>query len=143
MGFLLSLVELVVIFVVISVIAHPPTLIITLATVCWLLFTTFINGAVGNLRSLMAPKKIDLTKVSRKQASQLSILISLGVVLGCLGIGYTVIVIAGTLDSSWLMVPIFLALALIAFVVYLRVLNRLDAMALDHREDLAEELCKA
>jgi ABC-2 type transport system permease protein len=143
MGFLLSFVELVVIFAVISFIAHPPALIITLATVCWLLFTTFINGAVGNLRSLMAPKKIDPTKVSRKQASQLSILISLGVVLGCLGIGYTVIVIAGTLDRSWLMVPIFLALALIAFVVYLRVLNRLDAMALDHREDLAEELCKA
>jgi ABC-2 type transport system permease protein len=143
MGFLLSFVELVVIFAVISFIAHPPALIITLATVCWLLFTTFINGAVGNLRSLMAPKKIDPTKVSRKQASQLSILISLGVVLGCLGIGYTVIVIAGTLDRSWLMVPIFLALALIAFFVYLRVLNRLDAMALDHREDLAEELCKA
>jgi ABC-2 type transport system permease protein len=143
MGFLLSFVELVVIFVVISVIAHPPTLIITLATVCWLLLTTFINGAVGNLRSLMAPKKIDLTKVSRKQASQLSILISLGVVLGCLGIGYAVIVTAGNLARPWLMVPIFLALALIAFIIYLQVLNRLDAMALNHREDLAEELCKA
>jgi hypothetical protein len=41
------------------------------------------------------------------------------------------------------MVPIFLALALIAFIIYLQVLNRLDAMALNHREDLAEELCKA
>jgi ABC-2 type transport system permease protein len=143
MGFLLSFVELVVIFVVISFIAHPPALVITLATVCWLLFTTFINGAVGNLRSLMAPKKIDLTKVSRKQASQLSILISLGVVLGCLGIGYAVIVTAGNLARPWLMVPIFLALALIAFIIYLQVLNRLDAMALNHREDLAEELCKA
>ena len=143
MGFLLSFVELVVIFAVISFIAHPPALVITLATVCWLLFTTFINGAVGNLRSLMAPKKIDLTKVSRKQASQLSILISLSVVLGCLGIGYAVIVIAGNLDRPWLMVPIFLALALIAFIIYVQVLNRLDAMALNHREELAEELCKA
>lgn len=143
MGFLLSFVELVVIFAVISFIAHPPALIITFATVCWLFFTALINGAIGNLRSLMAPKKIDLTKVSRKQASQLSILISLGVVLGCLGIGYAVIVIAGTLDRPWLMVPIFLALALIAFIIYLQVLNRLDAMALNHREDLAEELCKA
>jgi ABC-2 type transport system permease protein len=143
MGFLLSFVELVVIFAVISFIAHPPALVITLATVCWLLFTTFINGAVGNLRSLMAPKKIDLTKVSRKQASQLSVLISLGVVVGCLAIGYAVILIAGNLNRPWLMVPIFLALALIAFLTYLQVLNRLDIMALNHREDLAEELCKA
>jgi ABC-2 type transport system permease protein len=143
MGFLLSFVELVVIFAVISFIAHPPALIITLATVCWLLFTTLVNGAVGNLRSLMAPKKIDLTKVSRKQASQLSVLISLGVVLGCLGIGYSIILIAGNLNRPWIMVPVFLALALIAFIIYLQVLNRLDTIALNHREDLSEELCKA
>jgi ABC-2 type transport system permease protein len=91
----------------------------------------------------MAPKKIDLTKVSRKQASQLSILISLGVVLGCLGIGYAVILIAGNLNRPWLMVPLFLALALIAFIIYLQVLSRLDTIALNRREDLAEELCKA
>jgi hypothetical protein len=41
------------------------------------------------------------------------------------------------------MIPLFLALAAIAFVIYLQVLNRLDAIALTHRENLAEELCKA
>jgi len=143
MGFLLSFIELVVIFVVISFIAHPPPLVITLATIGWLLFTTFINGAVGNLRSLMAPKKIDLTKVSRKQASQLSILISLGVVLACLGIGYFGFFLTNSLDRPWLMVPIFFALAIVAFVIYLQVLNHLDTMALEHRETLSEELCKA
>jgi ABC-2 type transport system permease protein len=143
MGFLLSLIELVVIFAVISFIAHPPPLVITLATIGWLLFTTFVNSAVGNLRSLVAPKKIDLTKVSRKQASQLSILISLGVVLACLGIGCIVTILANSLARPWLMVPIFFALALIAFLLYLQVLNRLDTMALEHRETLSEELCKA
>jgi ABC-2 type transport system permease protein len=143
MGFLLSLIELVVIFAVISFIAHPPPLVITLATIGWLLFTTFINAAAGNLRSLIAPKKIDLTRVSRKQASQLSILISLGIVMGCLGIGYGVTFLANSLDRPWLMVPIFFALAIIAFVIYLRVLNHLDTLALDHRETLSEELCKA
>lgn len=143
MGFLLSFIELVVIFAVISFVAHPPPPVITLATIGWLLFTTLVNSAVGNLRSLMAPKKIDLTKVSRKQASQLSILISLGVVVGCMGIGYIITILANSLARTWLMLPIFFALALIAFLLYLQVLNRLDTMALEHRETLTEELSKA
>jgi ABC-2 type transport system permease protein len=143
MGFLLSFIELVVIFAVISFTAHPPPLVITLATIGWLLFTTFVNSAVGNLRSLMAPKKIDLTRVSRKQASQLSILISLGVVMGCLGVGYAITFLANSLARPWLMVPIFFTLALIAFLLYLHVLNRLDTIALEHRETLTEELSKA
>jgi ABC-2 type transport system permease protein len=143
MGFLLSFIELIVIFAVISFTAHPPPLLTTLATVGWLLFTTFVNSAVGNLRSLMAPKKIDLTKISRKQASQLSILISLGVVVACLGIGFGVTMLANNLARPWLMVPIFFTLALLAFLFYLQILNRLDTMALEHRETLSEALCKA
>jgi ABC-2 type transport system permease protein len=142
-GFLLTFVELVLIFVVIALVAHPPSLVIALATICWLLFTTFINGAVGNLRSLSAPKKIDLSKVSRKQASQLSVLIALGILAACLGIGYGVVILANNFGQPWLMVPIFLGLAIIGFVFYLNVLNRLDAIALGHREALSEELCKA
>ena len=142
-GFLLNFVELVLIYAVISFLAHPPTIVIALATVCWLLFATFINGAVGNLRSLSAPKKIDLTKTSRKQASQLSILIAFGIILASLGIGFGVVFLSNALGRPWLMIPIFLSLALIAFIVYLQVLNRLDVIALEHREELAEELCKA
>jgi ABC-2 type transport system permease protein len=142
-GFLLTFFELVLIFGVITFVAHPPSLVITLSTVCWLLFATFINGAVGNLRSLMSPKKIDLLRASRRQASQLSVLIALGILAASVGIGYGTIVLASVLGRPWLMVPTLLALALIGFVAYLQVLNRLDAIALDHRENLAEELCKA
>jgi ABC-2 type transport system permease protein len=142
-GFLLNLVELVVIFAVIAFVAHPPALVIALATICWLLFATFINGAVGNLRSLAAPKKIDLTKASRRQASQLSVLIALGILVACAGIGFAVLVLAADFGRPWLMVPILLALAIAAFTFYLVVLNRLDTIALNHREALAEELCKA
>jgi ABC-2 type transport system permease protein len=142
-GFLLTLVELVLIFIVISFVAHPPSLVVGLSTLCWLLFATFLNGAVGNLRSLTAPKKIDLSKVSRKQASQLSVLIALGILVASVGIAFAVMGLANYLSRPWLMIPIFLALALVAFIFYLQVLNRLDAMALNRREDLAEELCKA
>jgi ABC-2 type transport system permease protein len=142
-GFLLNLVELVLVFAVIAFVAHPPSLVIALATICWLLFATFINGAVGNLRSLAAPKKIDLTKASRKQASQLSVLIALGILVACAAIGFAVLVLASYFARPWLMVPILLALAIAAFTFYVIVLNRLDTIALSHREALAEELCKA
>jgi ABC-2 type transport system permease protein len=141
-GFLLNLVELVLVFAVIAFVAHPPSLVITLATICWLLFTTFINGAVGNLRSLTAPKKIDLTKASRRQASQLSVLIALGILVACIGIGFAVLGLANYLGRPWLMIPILLALAIASFAFYVVVLNRLDTIALNHREALAEELCK-
>jgi ABC-2 type transport system permease protein len=141
-GFLLNLIELVLIYAVISFVAHPPSLVIALATLCWLLFATFTNGAVGNLRSLIAPKKIDLAKVSRKQTSQLSALIALALILVCFGVGYAIVVLANHLNRPWLMIPIFLALAGAAFAFYIHVLNRLDSIALHHREALSEELCK-
>ena len=140
-GFLLNLIELVLIFAVISFVAHPPSLLITLATVCWLVFVTFTNGAIGNLRSLAAPKKIDLSN-SRKQTSQLSALIALGIVVACFGVGYAAVLLANYFNRPWLMVPIFLVLATTAFIFYIQVLNRLDTIALTHREELAEELCK-
>jgi ABC-2 type transport system permease protein len=142
-GFFLNLVELVIVFAVIAFVAHPPSLVITVATICWLLFATFINGAAGNLRSLAAPKKIDLTKASRRQASQLSVLIALGILVGCAAIGFAVLVLAADFGRPWLMIPILLVLAIAAFTFYIVVLNRLDTIALNHREALAEELCKA
>ncbi len=142
-GFLLSLAELILIFAVISTVARPPSPVIALSTIGWLLFTTFINGAVGNLRSLMAPKKVDLMKPNRGQASQLSVLIALGILAANVVIALAIKAITSYLGRPWLMVPIFFTLALIAFIFYLNVLNRLDIIALDHRETLAEELCKA
>jgi len=142
-GFLLSLIEFVLIFAVITFIAHPPSPVIALATLCWLVFAALTNGAVGNLRSLMSPKKIDLSKISRKQTSQLSALIALGMVAGCFAIGFGVVVLTSHLHRPWLMIPIFLALAVSGLIFYIQVLDRLDAIALNHREDLSEELCKA
>jgi ABC-2 type transport system permease protein len=142
-GFLLNVVELALIFVVISIVAHPPSLLIGLATLCWLLFATFLNVAIGNLRSISAAKKVDFSKVGRKQVSQFSSLIALGVVASCFAIGYLGARVATALERPSLMIPFFLLLASIAFVLYLQVLNRVDALTMRHREALAEELSKA
>jgi ABC-2 type transport system permease protein len=141
-GFLLSLVEFGIILGVLAFSARTPSPLIALATLCWLLFATFTNGAIGNLRSLSAPKKIDMSKISRQQTSQLSALIAFGVVLACFGIGFAIVLLCQHLHQPWLMIPILLTLALAAFGFYLRVLSRLDTIALNHRETIAEELCK-
>jgi len=141
-GFLLSLIEFILIYGVLAFSARTPSPLIAFATLCWLLFATFTNGAIGNLRSLSAPKKIDLSKISRRQTSQLSALIALGVVLACFGIGFAIVLLCQHLGQPWLMIPILLALAIAALIFFIRVLNRLDAIALNHREVIAEELCK-
>jgi ABC-2 type transport system permease protein len=141
--FLLSLLELILIFAVILFAAHPPSLVISLATVSWLLFATFLNGAVGNLRSIIAPRKVDLMKASRKQISQLSALLALAMILACALIGAGITWLCNDLGRPWLTIPIFLGLAVIAFILYLQVLNRLDTLIQTHRETLTEELCKA
>jgi ABC-2 type transport system permease protein len=141
--FLLTLAELVLIFAVIVLVTHAPSLVIALATVAWLLFATFFNAAVGNLRSIIAPRKVDLMKASRKQISQLSALLALGMVIVCAALGAAVVSLCTYFDRPWLMVPIFLAFAVAAFIFYLQVLGRLDALALTHRDTLTEELCKS
>jgi ABC-2 type transport system permease protein len=141
-GFLLNLIELVLIFAVISFVAQPPSFLIGLATLCWLLFATFLNGAIGNLRSITAPKKVNLAKASRGQMSQFSALIALGIVATCFAIGFGGILLANYLQHPWLMIPFFLALAVCAFLVYLQVLNHVDRITRNHREELVEELCK-
>jgi ABC-2 type transport system permease protein len=142
LGFLLNLIELILIYAVICFTGRSPSLPITIATVCWLLFAAFTSAAIGNLRSLTAPRKIDFSKLSRKQTSQFSALIALAVVAACCCIGFGVVVLASHLNHPWLMVPILLGLAGIAFVSYLRTLNRLDTIALIHREAITEELCR-
>jgi ABC-2 type transport system permease protein len=142
-GFLLNFIELVLIFAVVSFVAHAPSLIIGLATCCWLLFATFTNGAIGNLRSISAPRKVDLGKVGRKQMSQFSALIAVAVVATCFAIGFGGVLLANYLHRPWLMIPLFLALAAGAFIFYMQVLNRVDAITMNHREALIEELCKA
>ncbi|MDQ2834152.1 MAG: hypothetical protein M3Y50_10475 [Acidobacteriota bacterium] len=142
-GFTLNLIELFLIYLVVAFTASTPSLRTTLATVCWLSFAALINTAIGNLRSLTAPKKIDLSKISRKQTSPLSALISLGVMLLSSGVGCAVVSAAHALKRPWLMVPALLMLAVGALLFYLKVLTGLDVLALTHRETLTAELSKA
>lgn len=142
-GFALSAVQLILVFLVVSIISGPPPVWLALATIAWVVFATFSNAAVGNIRSITTPKKMDPNKISRRQASQLSALMSIGIMLAAAGIGAGLILLARSTSLPWLPFPVLLALAAGAVLVYLRGLDKVDALIVDHREILLEELCKA
>ncbi len=142
-SFVISAIEAVIVYLVLSFVTVRPPLMMTVAALCWLVFAVLVNVTLGNIRSIIAPKKMDPGKLSRKQASQLSALISFGVLFLLAGMGFGMIVLAQYLKLPWLPIPVFLTLAIAAAIVYVLGLNRLDALSLKHRETMIEELCKA
>ncbi len=143
LGFALSTIQLILVYTLVFFTSGPPPALLTLSTVLWLLFATFTNAAIGNIRSITTPKQVDPNKVARRQASQLSALMSLGIMLIAGAIGAGLIALSKFLDLPWLPIPILLAAAIAAFVFYYIGLNRIDPLVLSHRETLIEELSKA
>ena len=86
---------------------------------------------------------VDPSKISRKQASQLSALMCIGIMLVVGAVGAGVIGLSEFAGLHWLPIPILIALAFGAFALYITGLNKVDSLALTHREALVEELSKA
>lgn len=142
-SFALVFLEALIIYVVICYVAASPPPLIAISTILWLLFAVLANVSVGNIRSIVAPKKMDPSKLSRKQTSQLSALMSVALVLVVGGVGFGVFQLGFFLKLPWLPIPIFLALAIGTFALYIAGLSRVDALAMDNRENMIEELSKA
>jgi ABC-2 type transport system permease protein len=143
LGFALSGVQLVLVYLLVFFTAGPPPLLLTLATGLWIVAATFFNAAVGNIRSITTPKKVDPNKVQRRQASQLSALMSLGLMLLAGAVGASLILLARALQLPWLPVPVLLVCAVVAGLFYRGVLGRIDSLIYTHRETLLDELTKA
>jgi len=77
-----------------------------------------------------------------KQASPLSALISIGLLIGSAGIAAGLLVLARFIGIPWLPLPVFAVLAGVAAFVYERSLRSIDSFTLAHRDELFEELCK-
>lgn len=121
---------------------HKPPVSLVTATLAWATASILVSAAIGNLRSLNSPKKVTLGKMNN-QASQLSALISLGIILASAALGAGTILLCNYLQHPWLATPIFLFLAAAAATLYLATLKRVDTLTLTNRELLAAELCKA
>jgi ABC-2 type transport system permease protein len=142
LNFLMGMLEIAFIFALITYMAGRPSLNIALASVLWAIGTIAINLILGNRRSLSNPKKIDMQKMSRRQASQASAFISMGILMASSVVAAGLYVLCFWLHQMGALIPIFAIFAAVGIVLYLRSLNSMDRYALDHREELFTELCK-
>jgi ABC-2 type transport system permease protein len=133
--------ETTVVWIGVSVLFHPPTFAITLTTLTAMLFAVPANLAIGNLLSLHSPKRIEFGTFGRQRASQLTVLLSLGVQIVVFGLAATTMALAHYYREIWFAVAVFLLLALVSLVGYEIVLRRVDQLALGNRETLTTELC--
>ncbi|HVN21270.1 MAG TPA: hypothetical protein VMU05_20960 [Dongiaceae bacterium] len=120
-----------------------PNPAVTLATLAGLCFAAPLNFAAGNLLSLYSPKKRDFSTFGRQNVSQTTVLASFGMQIVIVGVGFGAFAIARLYDNLWIASIIFLALAAISIPVYVLTLRRLDNLAIERRESLLSELCRA
>lgn len=120
-----------------------PSLEVSVATVAGLLFAAPLNFTAGNLLSLYSPRKRDFSTFGRQNVSQTTVLASLGVQIVVVGIGAAAFLIARLYKNLWIATLLFLGLSIISWVLYMMVLKRLDGIAVERRETLLAELCRA
>jgi len=97
----------------------------------------------GNARSITAPKRVDPQKMMRRQASQVSALIAMAVMMVSSGVAAGVFFLCFWVRATWALVPVFAVFAGVGVWFYMRSLKGVDRFAMEHREELLVELCKA
>ncbi len=121
----------------------PPHPAVTMATLAGLIFATPLNFAAGNLLSLYSPKKRDFSTFGRQNVSQTTVLASFAMQIVIVGLGVAVFAVARFYGNLWIASALFLVLAGISIPAYLLTLRHLDHLAIERRETLLEELCRA
>jgi ABC-2 type transport system permease protein len=143
LNFLLAFMEIVLTFAIITYAAGMPSPVITLVTLLWAGATLMVSTLVGNMRSITTPKRVNPQRMANKQVSQVSALIGMGILMASSLIAAVPIGLAVYFQKTWPLVPLFLVFAGAALYFYERSLRSIDAFALERREQLFEELCKA
>ncbi len=141
-SFLMASVEVLAVFAIITYMSGLPSLQTAIAAILWAAGTLAINSVFGNRRSFSTPKKINPLRMANKQTSQLSALISLGVLALSAAIAAGAFLLCALLHAQWLVIPIAAAFATVGILIYTRSLRSIDTFALAHREPLFAELCK-
>ena len=108
-----------------------------------MLFAAPLNFTAGNLLSIYSPKKRDFATFGRQNVSQTTVLASFGVQIVIVAVGVAVFAIARLYGNQWIATVLFLVLAAITIPIYLMVLRRIDGIAIERRETLLAELCRA
>ena len=130
-------------WIAVSYLYGTPHLAVSIATLAGLLFAVPLNFTAGNLLSLYSPRKRDFSTFGRQNVSQTTVLASFGVQIVIVGLGIAGFVIARLYHNLWIATVLFLVFAAISIPIYVVVLNRIDGIALQRRETLLAELCRA
>ncbi|MGC9198786.1 MAG: hypothetical protein ACP5E5_07580 [Acidobacteriaceae bacterium] len=138
----MAILEIILIFFLITAMAGAPSRNITLATLFWAAGTLALNLIFGNRRSFYSPKRMDPQRVARKQTSPLSALISLAFLVLCAGVAVLLYGLCLSLHALWALSPVMALLAAISVAAYAQSLRSMDGYALQHREELMQEICK-
>ncbi len=130
-------------WLVVTLLYGRPMPEIALVTLAALLFAAPVDFAVGNLLSIYSPRKLDYAKFGRQRASQLTVLFGIALQFGLVGVGISVFWSARHFGNFWMAALALLVLAAVSFSLYGIILRRLNSLALERRETLMAELCRA
>jgi ABC-2 type transport system permease protein len=136
-------IELLLVGLAVSFLYKPPTLDIVAATIAAVLFAIPVNFSAGNLLSIYSPKRIEYATFGRQRASQTTILLSFVVQIAVFGTGVLVFLFVPRYGGYWPAALTFLILAIATWLGYWILLRRMDGMALNRRETMISELCRA
>jgi len=140
---IILLLEVIIVWAAVAFLYGRPAPDITIATLAGLLFAAPLNFAVGNVLSLYSPKRLDYSKFGGQRASQMTALIGVVLQLVVVGVGVGVFWTARYFGNAWIATLFLLLLAAASLSVYGMILKRVDRLALERRETLIAELCRA
>jgi len=117
-----------------------PSLGVTMATLAGILFVLPIDLAAGNLFSIYSPTRVEAGVFGRQRASLTTVLASFGIRGTLFVAGALMLWLSRTYENSWVELLILWLPAAFAFAVYAFALDRVDEIALGHRENLISNL---
>ena len=113
------------------------------ATAAWLAFAMPANLTAGNVFSILMPHRMNLGRIKRQKVSAGNALLSLLAQAVLLAIGGGVFAIGLLEHDLWISTGIFAVLAVVAVLVWLRVLRVAERMANERRDVLIATLARA
>jgi ABC-2 type transport system permease protein len=120
-----------------------PSTEMMIATAAWLVFALPANLAAGNLFSILMPHRMNLGRIKRQKVSAGNALLSLLAQAVLLAIGGGVFAIGLLEHDLWISTGIFAVLAVVAVLVWRRVLRLAETMAYQRRDTLIATLARA
>ena len=117
-----------------------PSLGVTMATLAGILFVVPIDLAAGNLFSIYSPTRIEAGVFGRQRASLTTVLASFAVRGALFGVGALMLWFSRAYENSWVELLVLWLPAAFAFTVYAFILDRVDGIAMGHRENLISNL---